>query len=374
MANLFKTTIIRFRNLFGGGRSPNDTLSPDDQSADKPNQPPLNQEASVSKDDYLQYDGQSINTVFPSYSQATAAPGTAIDHATSHSKCRCDDHSLQTPNRGLLDQPSTSRGILSKSLTTSFGKVEGLDTEALSSLTLKPIHPNIHYHLSFNHLHNIRRDLSPKFTQVSFQGLNSHGKSTTETTATYYRWLSDIYYDTNTFLQRQQICCDLSRWSKKSEHFIGCPHQSLSISKPKFRQSNDILEVETWVTNHPPRCPSHPSKKWSSFQGSFAQMTVCTVCHSDLECTLELSGSYLRVYYTCYRDLGPAASPNDPKWLAVLAGEGSPRSEDGELKLYARVWNVARKLRGRELREVTHQTPTGLFNVSDERYKRESGN
>ncbi|KAL6907314.1 hypothetical protein GGI43DRAFT_397097 [Trichoderma evansii] len=103
-------------------------------------------------------------------------------------------------------------------------------------------------------------------------------------------------------------------------------------------------------------------------------MTVCTICHSDAECTLRVEGNYLTIRYTCYRDLGIGISPRDYKWFAFLTGEGSPHRREGDLSLYARVWKAALDLKRNRLYEVTltHQTPNGLFNMGTEKFRQQT--
>lgn len=165
--------------------------------------------------------------------------------------------------------------------------------------------------------------------------------------------------------------CNLSDRNKKSEYFAGCPHQSIRIYPPKFVYKNGMLEIQTKINNNPPRCSSHPTESWNSSQGRYAQIVVCTICHSDSECILEVNGPYLKIEYTCYRDLGPGTSSTHAKWLALTAGEGSPGRQKHDLKLYARLWNIGKNLSRPGLNEITHQTPNGLFNAEIERQRRE---
>lgn len=385
MVNLFNTPIAKFRNFFGSG--PSERNAPGDQSVDKPSQPPLNQQADIPKDKRLEYDNNlsvpqddllecdndhavpkdgtaehddySINTILPSYGEATETLENAAGHDTSHSSCYCDHYSLHLPNRDVLDQPNASHSIH-----------RDLSPEALLPLTITPIHDKICYHLSFNHLNSIRQRCLPETSQALIPELCCHDRFISKRYTTYDS-LSEIYFDKGTFLQRQQMqcCINLNKYSssRQQEYFIGCPHQSLTISVPIIMFNEDILEARAWVTNNPPRCASHPSKRWKSSEGPYAQMTVCTICHSDAECTLQLKDAYLTIRYTCYRDLGIGTSPRDYKWLALLTGEGSPHRREGEVSLYARVWKAALDLKRNRLYEVTHQTPNGLFNMGTEK-------
>lgn len=407
MVKLFNTSTVKFRNFLGSGRSErNASPSPGDQSVDKPSQPPLNQEAYVSQDaslendddddnwvsedesvepgnnfvpedDYVEHDDYSVNTMLPSYGEATAALDNIVGN-DSNAPCLCMHHqgccrmhnSLRTPNRGLLDQPDTSSRTVWSRLWIPNTIALFPNTEVSSALTLTPVHTTMSYHLSLNHLDCVRHEVSPTTTKAVVITELSCKDSSVSREYGYYDWLSDIYFRNGTFLQRQKMQCQLSDRNKKSEYFAGCPHQSLCISPPNFAHKDGMLEIQTTVNNQPPRCASHPIEEWNSSQGRYAQIVVCTICHSDAECTLEVSGAYLKIEYTCYRDLGPGISPTHPKWLALLAGEGSPHRQNHELKLYARVWNTSRDLDRSGLREVTHQTPNGSYNVSDERCRR----
>ncbi|UKZ91676.1 uncharacterized protein TrAFT101_006647 [Trichoderma asperellum] len=392
MANLFNATIFKFRNFFGSGRPErNGSPSSENQSADKLRQLSLNQQAAIPKDELLGYDSESyipedcsvedadspvleddsaeyddysVSTMLPSYVETAAAIENAVGHDVSHSGCYCDYYSLRLPNRNLLDQPDASYGI---------NEDLYLSAELLSPLTLTPIHGNMCYHLSFNHLNSIRRRCLPGVTQALIPELCCHDRIVSQSNR-YYDWISEIYFDKSTFLQRQQMRCCFNLYkyksSCKSEYFIGCPHQSLTVSASKVMYDGDMYEVQILVTNDPPQCESHPRKMWRSSEGPFTQMVVCTICHSDAECTLEIEeDKYLTIRYTCYRDLGSGVYSREPKWLALLTGQGYPQRQEGDLSLYARVWKAALDLKRDRLYEVAHRTPNGLFNMGTEKFR-----
>jgi hypothetical protein len=323
----------------------------------------LNQEITASTEDALrnENDGESILTMPPPYSQAptTSEDAVVCNESLSGMPCVCGSHqgcchkhnSIRSPNRSLLEQPNISRGIARP-----------------SALTLAPIHSAMRYHLSLDNLNCIRRKLSSGVTRKFINRLSCEDSATSEKDTSYY-WSSEIYFREGTFLQRQEINCYLSQVRESpAEYFTGCPHQSISISKPEFTIKDGMLEVQAWVTNHPPRCASHEREKWSNFQGQYAQMTVCNICHSDAECTLELENNNFHIRYTCYRDLGPGKDPSHPKWLALLTGEGSPHRQEYGLELYAHVWRTAMILGRGHLHQVTHRTPKGLFRINSLRY------
>lgn len=376
MANLFNATISKFRSFFGSGQERNVSPSPGDQSADKPSQLSLNQEASVSKDYTLEYDDYSVNTMLPSYGEATTVLENAANQGTDmpclcvlHQGCCRMHNSLRTPNRDLLDQPGILSRMVSNTLGGSGMEAKDFNAKEFSSLTLTPIHATMRYHLSMDHLECVRRQLDPRRTTDVITSLSYEEKCVSKE-INYYDWLSDIYFRDGTFLQRQQMQCYLGEGTKKSEYFAACPHQSLCISPPEFVYKDGMLEAQTCVTNQPPRCASHPMEKWNSSQGRYAQIVVCTICHSDAECTLELYDRQILIRYTCYRDLGSGTSPSDPKWLSLLTGEGSPHRKEHELKLYSCVWNTAVDLRRNSYHYITHLMPNGrVFNARDERYR-----
>jgi hypothetical protein len=396
------------RNTLGSGRSRRNALpSPSDQSLDQSlDQPPLNQVSFVPGDSSLEnddggwvaedefiehsnnpapkvdpteYDGHSVSAALPSYDEAAVLYNTM--GSDSNTPCICMHHrhqsccsmhsSLRTPNRGLLNQPRTTSSLLVPNTSGDLAmEANDFNPEEISSLTITPVHATMRYHLSLDHLACVRRQFDSGTDVDLVQSLSCNGSYTSKE-CNYYDWLNDIYFLRDTFLQRQQMECRLGDEAKTAEYFVGCPHQSLCISPPEFEYKDGMLEVQTWVTNYPPRCAVHPREKWSSSQGPYAQIVVCTICHSDAECTLELFGTYLKIEYICYRDLGLGVSPTDPKWLALLTGKGNPHRQKYDLRLYARVWGTGRNMGRLGVNEVIHQTPDGSFNASDELYRQE---
>ena len=219
------------------------------------------------------------------------------------------------------------------------------------------------YHLSSNHLACIHGGLGPGTKRAFIPKLSFKDTCTSENGTTYI-WTSEIYFNKGDFLQKQELVCYQSRSDdNRPQSFTACPHQSLTISAPKFAIKNGMVEVSAQITNYPPRCTSHDSEQWSNFDGQYAQVVGCTICHSDAECTLELYDRSLLTTYTCYKDLGPGVDSQNSKWIALLTGLGSPERKEYELDVYERVWNTAKTLRRCGLHRVTHQTPNGVFNV-----------
>ncbi|TFB01040.1 hypothetical protein CCMA1212_006899 [Trichoderma ghanense] len=316
----------------------------------------------------------------PSYQQVTTVPEDTIFHATSHLPCVCGPlqgccrkhNSIRSPNRRLRDHPCVSHRSKQSRASTEFSlrmaetgdlKAEDSLVGLQSSLTLVPIHSIMAYHLSMHHLACIRGQLSPGTKRAFIPELSFEDRCTSER-GTDYSWSSEIYFDDGGFLQKQEMHCYQSRGDdNRPESFTACPHQSLTISTPRFAIQNGMVEVSAHITNYPPRCTSHESEKWSNFHGQYAQVVSCTICHSDAECILELHDRSLHIRYTCYKDLGPGVDLQNSKWLAVLTSLGSPQRKGHELDVYERVWNTANSLRRCGLYKVTHQTPKGVFNV-----------
>ncbi|KAL7897427.1 hypothetical protein HDV64DRAFT_252669 [Trichoderma sp. TUCIM 5745] len=406
MVKLFDTAAAKLRDVFGSGHSErNASSSSGVQSADKPSKRPMNKSSSGpqesssedkddsdddnsdddnSDDDDSENgnsdddddDDEDANTMPPPYDQATAAPGNSVANDCNES-CLCMHHqgccrmhtSLRTPNRGYLEQPHYSGLRALERLINPTTNETALVTGVSSALTLLPIHNVVNYHLSLDHLTCVRRHFDPRSDTDLVESLSCSDKHVSRQYC-YYYWLNDIYFRRGTFIQRQQMRCHVSDRARNSEYFAGCPHQSLRIHTPRFEYKNGMLEIRTKISNNPPRCEIHPTESWGSSQGPYAQIVVCTICHSDAECTLQVDGAYLKIEYTCYRDLGPGTSPTDPKWLALLIGEGTPHRQKDDLKLYARVWGIGRGLGRLGISEVTHQTPNGPFNARDELYGR----
>lgn len=289
----------------------------------------------------------SLNPWRPSTSKNTSP--------TRRGKHRLMSKFLSPPN----PTDDESKPLLERSETKE------LPQDLQTTYTLIPIHPAVNCHIAFENLACVSRRLNPAAKPALMRELWCKGS--TSSGGVQYYWYNEIYYQRGTFLQKQDIQCWLynSFNCRAEQRFTGCPHQSLSVSSPRFRHREGLFEAEATITNHPPRCKSHQKgQRWSSRQGRYAQMIICTICHSDAECVIELKGHYLSVLYTCYRDLGAGTDPGHHKWLSLLTGEGSPNRPEYELDLYARVWRLAYRLGGRGLEKVIHQTPQGLFDVS----------
>ncbi|KAL7952242.1 hypothetical protein V8C34DRAFT_324007 [Trichoderma compactum] len=264
----------------------------------------------------------------------------------------CSEHnSLQTPNQTPLEQSSISCDMPERISTNS-------------TFTLKPMHSAMKYHLSFDNLSCIRNRLSSEAEKVFIPELSIAGSAASDQ-GTQYRWTSEIYFDKGTFLQKQEIVTGFYETGEyPPEHFIGCPHQSLSIFTPEFIDRDGMCGVEAWVMSKPSRCTSHPMQKWNSFQGPYIHITSCTICYSDTECHIQLYGPWLHMRYTCFRDLGAGIDSTDPKWLSLLTGDGITHRPHFEFEVFTHVWHTALDLKRSGLQEVTHKTPNGIFHFA----------
>ncbi|KAL7813422.1 hypothetical protein V8C26DRAFT_421620 [Trichoderma gracile] len=290
----------------------------------------------------------------PSYQQVTTVLEDTDSNKTLHRTCVCGPHQgccrkhnpIRSPNRRVSEHPCISHQF-----------------DFQSALTLAPIHANMAYHLSIDHLACIRGRLSPDITRAFVPELSFKDRCTSET-GTEYSWSSEIYFDKGSFLQKQEMDCYQVRGDENQpQSFTACPHQSLTISTPRFAIRDGMVEVSACITNCPQQCTTHESEQWSNFHGQYAQVVGCSICYSDAECILQLHDRSLHIRYTCYKDLGPGTDSQHYKWLALLTGLGSPERKDYGLEAYERVWNTAYSLRRCGLYQVTHQTPNEVFNI-----------
>uniref|UniRef100_A0A8H7TVR1 Uncharacterized protein n=1 Tax=Bionectria ochroleuca TaxID=29856 RepID=A0A8H7TVR1_BIOOC len=235
-----------------------------------------------------------------------------------------------------------------------------------SASTLAPVHSLMTYHLSFEHLSCIRRKLGDKMQKTSYVPELSWKDSVTSMDGVDYEMLSEVYTSKGEFLQRQQIRLRYGRGdsSPNGEQLFGCPHQSVRISSPVRNKRSSLVDVKVDISHHPPRCASHKSRTWCNLEGQYAHIAVCTICHSDAELQLRMNTHYLIIVYTCYRSLGTAEDSSDPKWKALLTGEGHGSRPDKELDLYKHVYKEAFRLRRSFLEPARYQTPSGMVDMS----------
>ncbi|KAL6872206.1 hypothetical protein HDV57DRAFT_505964 [Trichoderma longibrachiatum] len=190
-------------------------------------------------------------------------------------------------------------------------------------LPLLPLHWSVSDHLSFDKLASARRTLTSPNVRVFVPELSNKGNILTDTEARF-DWFSHIYFRNGSFEQRCRVTSQMHRGSL--EHYIACPHQSISVSEPTFGKKNGHQEVQAWVTARPPRCPSHPMERWVDRTGPYIHRTACRICDVDVECTIDVrEGLFMRVIFTCRRGLGAGLGPSDPQWIALMTGNGQTK-------------------------------------------------
>lgn len=248
-----------------------------------------------------------------------------------------------------------------------------------SAHTLVPLHHLIPHHLSLDHLDCVRRQrgLRPGSSDIFIAELSDKG-SFNLNDGPLCSWSSELYYTKEgTFLQKQNIDCYLAGVCKFCIHLAGCPHQGVQFSEFVLGRSRSLFdEFKTRIANRPHRCPTHQSETWSSIQGPYTHLTVCTICYSDAEYKVERNSRSLRLYYRCFKDLGPGVKENSshPKWYRLLTGSKNDREEaksshghcrpENEPDVLIRGWHTARKLRRCPSNDIIHQTANGPFQVN----------
>ena len=243
-----------------------------------------------------------------------------------------------------------------------------LPFDSLSAGTLAPLHPTMPYHLAFYHLDCIRRQLDPTVKVALVSELSCSGTSSFYQGGPKYTWSSDVYFDKGTFLQKQEISYAFGRESNRQKITLtGCPHSSITINRLWFKDNNGFLEAKSWLSIRPYLRDEYDwGEWWSTKEGRHARISVCRICHSDAESTLELLGHEIHVRYTCYRDLGPATDRSIPKWTSLYMGSTTAYIQRNkyEYDLYARVWRTAKKLGRPNLYVIPFPTPYGEFAVA----------
>lgn len=224
------------------------------------------------------------------------------------------------------------------------------------------------YHLAFYHLDCIRRQLDPHVKVALVSKLSCSGTSSFYQGGAEYTWSSDVYFENGIFLQKQELSYVYSRESNRQTiKLTGCPHSSITINKPWFKDNDGFLEAKAFLSIKPPLREYSLGFWWSTKNGRYARITVCRICHSDAESTLELLGHEIHVRFTCYRNLGPATDRSIPKWASLLGGRGiCNRLKEYNYDLYTRVWRTAEKLGRPNLHVIPFATPYGEFVVASQ--------
>ncbi|TFA99549.1 hypothetical protein CCMA1212_008539 [Trichoderma ghanense] len=255
--------------------------------------------------------------------------------ACNSRQCCCTEHDslrvppLQSSKQLIATRHNTVQSWLDSSTLCGEADGEELHDEPPVSvppsswpdptLPLLPMHWSVSDHLSFNKLASVRRTLGSPRGMVFVPELSDKGSILTDTNA-LFNWFCHVYFDKGSFEQRLRVVSQIHAGSP--EHYIACPHQSLSVSEPTFGERNGHPEVQAWVTGRPPRCPSHPMERWCDLDGPYTHRTTCRICDVDVESTIDVAkGYFMRVMFTCRRGLGAGLDPSDPKWVALMTGK-----------------------------------------------------
>ncbi|KAK8078559.1 hypothetical protein PG996_004729 [Apiospora saccharicola] len=262
--------------------------------------------------------------------------------------------------------------------------------------TLAPLHPSMPYHLAFYHLHWARRAIEKRnalsgtcrLIECSGESLASpnqeHGPK--------YQWSSELYWTTK-LVQKQELTYRIDAQGTNNNNnnsgidITMCPHITVSLGKVKIENSGIMGR---------PRASARISYKsgrhsvhWDSKKGRLAKLHICPTCYCDLEQDLEVQGNEISVRFTVYRDLGDGIDRFDPKWRALLTGEGKEKTRqharyiDGPQKyqVYWNVWQAAYFLKRPNLHLVTFKTGSGKefnglyrINITDPRLREEAKN
>ncbi|KAH6644996.1 hypothetical protein BKA67DRAFT_541986 [Truncatella angustata] len=237
--------------------------------------------------------------------------------------------------------------------------------DSLSVDTVAPIHPTMPYHLAFYHLDCVRQKLDRDVQTAFIPELSCGGTSSFYHSGPKYTWSSEIYFQNGTFLQKQEICCIIDEISACGTiKFTECPHITFKVRPLWLTDDDGFFVARAWLSFPPINGrETFGFKWWTSKTGRFARMSMCGVCQSDHEQTLELVGRQLHLRNTCYRDLGPATDRSIPRWISLLTGEGS-MNRTRRFDLYARVWKTAQQLGRPNLHVIHHKSRNGEFVVN----------
>ncbi|KAI1177004.1 hypothetical protein F4777DRAFT_597012 [Nemania sp. FL0916] len=232
--------------------------------------------------------------------------------------------------------------------------------------TLAPSHPSMPYHLAIYHLDCVRRQLQPEVEVAFIPELSCSGTSCFYPNGPSYTWSSEIYFQTGTFLQKQELHYIVHKsFSCRTLTFSLCPHVPLKITGPWFTEDNGFLTARALLRYPRKRFEEdYNFKLWTSKMGRFARMSMCNTCHADGETTLELVGQQLHIRYTCYRDLGSATDRSTPQWRSLLTGQGVI-NRHMSFALCKRVWQTAQQLGRPNLHLVPHVWSQGVVYLNE---------
>ncbi|KAK8005956.1 hypothetical protein PG991_012253 [Apiospora marii] len=249
-----------------------------------------------------------------------------------------------------------------------------LPFEEASFATLAPLHPSMPYHLAFYHLHWARRAIEKrdalKETSRLMECAGESLASPNNQAGPRYQWSSELYWTTK-LVQKQELRyrVDARGTNNSGIDIIHVP--------PHHRVSGPVADRER----------IRRSLGVGDRNGRLAKLHICPICYCDLEQSLEVRGNEVHVRFTVYKDLGDGIDRFDPKWRALLTGEGSgttrqhARYIDGPQKyqVYWQVWQAAYFLKRPNLHLVRFKTGSGedfnglyRINITDPRMREEA--
>ncbi|KAK7946639.1 uncharacterized protein PG986_010960 [Apiospora aurea] len=262
-----------------------------------------------------------------------------------------------------------------------------LPFDTASILALEPMHSVIQYRLAYYHLDCARRRLSPDNDVAFVPELSCSGRSRFSPRDPSFDWTSEVYYNSGSFLQRQEMSFKLDKEHSNYPHLNirVCHHQYAHFLSWQVKDRDGQLAVSVKVCFSPGRFKHDLGLGWKNDQGAnLAELHVCTRCQCDFEYNIEVVGRQAHVRFACYRDLGTATDRFEPQWRCHLTPKGlrEPRrlrwsswnageppyriDSPTDYELYRRVWQTARRLERPNLQQVTFETNSGVFQSSSE--------
>ncbi|KAK7919994.1 hypothetical protein PG985_008016 [Apiospora marii] len=263
-----------------------------------------------------------------------------------------------------------------------------LPFEEASFATLAPLHPSMPYHLAFYHLHWARRAIEKrdalKETSRLMECAGESLASPNNQAGPRYQWSSELYWTTK-LVQKQELRyrVDARGTNNSGIDITMCPHITVSLGQLQIENGFGGL----WASGSISHKSGRPLVDWDSRNGRLAKLHICPICYCDLEQSLEVRGNEVHVRFTVYKDLGDGIDRFDPKWRALLTGEGSgttrqhARYIDGPQKyqVYWQVWQAAYFLKRPNLHLVRFKTGSGedfnglyRINITDPRMREEA--
>ncbi|KAK8024136.1 hypothetical protein PG993_012202 [Apiospora rasikravindrae] len=264
--------------------------------------------------------------------------------------------------------------------------LSGLPFDVASILTLDPMHPAMPYGLAFYHLNYARRQLKPTNSVAFVPELSCSSRSRFGPRGPSFDWTSEVYYNSGSFFQRQEIRCilDEGRNQYPPLEICFCHHQQACFSDWTLENKDGHLAASAKISFAPGRYNHDRGYTWRNDRGAnLADLHICTCCHCDFEYNVEVVGRQVNVRFACYKDLGAATDRFEPKWRCHLTDKGlsitrdSPwRAWTGEIpcrsdslrdyELYRYIWQTAKKLNRPNLHLVMFEAARGEFQSSSD--------